>query len=273
MIKIASTISINKYAKILFLYFLILYVYRINSHTLLISTFNQPIKCPDTDYTFWLSHLLQFPDYIITHYWLCWTIDIGVVLLIIGCILFNKSRYIFSILLFIIFFIQRITIESYSCSHTKSISCLFIALLPFCFKKEKNIELMIEFGRYFLIYILLISAYHKYHYGALLNFNNFSNVLIHQHVDLATLNLTHISYRIASYLIKNPCIATFSFYTLFITQVSFIVGILTKRFDRILFILLIGFAIATYLIMRIYNFDITVLGLTLLYFSNSKNKV
>lgn len=263
---------LNKYAKIVFVYFLLLYLYRINSHSLLISTYNQPIKCPGTDYTFWLAHLLQFPDFIISHYWLCVFIDVSIALITICCIFSDKKRFIFSILLFILFFFQRISIESYSCSHTKSISCLFIAILPFCFKKESNAELMIEFSRYFLIYILIISAYSKYHDGALFNVHNFSNVLIHQHMDVATLHPSHISYRIAAFLIKNPLYADIAFYCLFIVQLSFIIAVFTKKFDKFLFILLFGFAVTTYFIMRIYNFDITVLGLSLLYFSPQKVK-
>ena len=243
-----------------------------NSHTLLISTYNQPIKCPGTDYTFWLAHFLQFPDIIISHYWLCLLIDISVVATTLCCIFSNKKRFIYAVSLFILFLIQRITIESYSCSHTKSTSCLLIALLPFCFKKEKNTELMIEFGRYFLIYIMVISAYSKYHWGALFDSHNFSNILVHQHIDLATLHPSHISYKIASFLIDHPGYGDIAFYILFIVQSSFIIGIFTKKYDRVLFIFLFCFAIATYFIMRIYNFDITVLGLSLLYFSRQRLK-
>lgn len=261
---------INWFAKLVFGYFFVLLLYRIHSHSMLWYTFGQPLKCPGTDYTFWISHLLGFPNYIIQYKWLCLFIDVAIIALNLICFFRNEKRYLYCLALVLLFFIQRITVESYSCSHTKSISCLFIGLLPFCFKKKNDIELLIEFGRYFLIYIFLISAWNKLMNGALTDAESFSNTLISQHLDLATLHPKHISYKIAIFLIQYPILANLSFKLLFIIQSSFLIGIFSKRFDRILFVLLVLFAISSYFIMRIYNFDIVLLGLTLLYFPVGK---
>ncbi|MBK9328204.1 MAG: hypothetical protein IPM95_02590 [Sphingobacteriales bacterium] len=264
--------KVEKYAKRVFIWFFLLLLFRIYSHALLIYTFDQPVKGPGTDYTFWLSHLLCFPEFIIHNRWACCIIDAGVIMLSLAAVLSDKNRNGITILLILFFFVQRITLESYSVSHTKSISCLFAALLPFCFKKSETTELLIEFGRFFLIYILVISAYHKFQHGALLGTDTFSAILVNQHTDLAVLHPGHISYKVAKLLIQYPFAANLAFKLLFITQSFFIIGIFTKRADRILFVLLMGFAISTYLVMRIYNFDITLLGLSLLYFPISKKR-
>jgi hypothetical protein len=265
-----SYIRLNQFAGIVFGYFFLLLLYRMYSHSMLWHTIGQPVKGPDTDYTFWLSHLLYFPQFIIRHSWAGLLVDAAVIMLTIVCFISDRYRPYFCTLLVIFFFMQRITVESYSCSHTKSISCLFIALLPFCFKKKENTVLLIEFGRYFLIYILVISAYHKLVNGGLGHENSFSNTLILQHADLATLNPAHAVYGIATFLISHPVLADASFKFLFVLQLSFFAGIFTKRLDRILFGLLLLFAISSYLVMRIYNFDIILLGLTLLYFPVGK---
>ena len=267
-----SNTNIDKYAQKVFILFFILMLYRIHSHAMLTYIVNQPIKGPGVDYTFWISHLLCFPEFIIHHWWLCFAIDAGVVALSTAAIFFRTKRNSITILLILFFFIQRITLESYSVSHTKSISCLFVALLPFCFRKTENITLLIEFGRYFLIYILVISAYHKFHHGALFGQDTFSAILINQHTDLAILHPDHISFKIAKFLTQHSALANIAFKLLFLTQAFFITGIFTKRADRMLFILLTGFAVSTYLVMRIYNFDIIVLGLTLLYFPVGKKR-
>lgn len=133
--------------------------------------------------------------------------------------------------------------------------------------------MLIEFGRFFLIYILVISAYSgSREHGALLGTDTFSAILVNQHTDLAVLHPGHISYKVAKLLIQYPFAANLAFKLLFITQSFFIIGIFTKRADRILFVLLMGFAISTYLVMRIYNFDITLLGFSLLYFPISKKR-
>ncbi len=262
----------NSFSRLVFGYFLLLLVYRVHSDTFLVYAVGQPMKGPELDYAFWLSHCTGFPHYIIQHYWASLFIDAAVVLFSVACLVSEKHRPVLCRLLILFFFIQRITIESYSCSHSKSMSAVFIALMPFCFKDEINFSLVTEFARYFLIYILLASAFYKLFNGALLHPTNFSVVLVNQHSDLATLNPAHICYRIASKLIAHPIWAAFSYILLFITQISFFTGIFTKKYDRILFVCLFLFAVTTYLIMRIYNFDITLLGLYLLYFPSQKIK-
>jgi hypothetical protein len=259
----------DTFAKILFGYFFILLLYRYNSSTFLIFQYGQPMKGPGVDWAFWFSLCSGFPHFIIQHYWACVLVDLAVVLFSIACFFSAKYRSIFCIGLTIFFFTQRITLETYSCSHSKSDSALFIALLPFCFKKEQTFNVVSEFSRYFLLYILTASAFYKFHNGALLDPTNFAITLVNQHSDLATLNPQHISYKMASFLMTKPILAAFSYIVLFLVQAVFIVGFLTRKFDKFLFVLLFLFALMTYLIMRIYNFDIMVLGCYLLFIGNN----
>ncbi len=261
----------NQWERLLLSYFLLLMIYRIYSSAMLVYAHGQPIRTPDLDYTFWLSHLIGFPDMIIQHYWLCFLIDVGV----IGCsvfALFNKrKRTAWVAALLVLFFLQRITLESFSASHTKSIVCIFVALFPLCFKSEVRFGLMQEAARYFLLYILLFSAWNKWANGALLTAGNFVNVLINQHSDLAIYAPQHICYQTAQWLITHPGFANAAYWLLFLTQASFIIGVFTRRADQWLFIALIAFAITTYLVMRIYNFDLLVLGWVLLYVPKKSN--
>ena len=133
----------NTFAKVVFGYFLLLLIYRFHSSTFLIYTVGQPMKAPEMDYAFWFSHITGFPHYIIQHYWACLLIDAGVVAFSIACFISDKYRNIFCCLLILFFFVQRMTIESYSCSHSKSMSAVFIALLPFCFKSDKIDRLLL----------------------------------------------------------------------------------------------------------------------------------
>jgi hypothetical protein len=60
-----------------------------------------------------------------------------------------------------------------------------------------------------------------------------------------------------------PQLAQFLFWVLFFVQLSFVIGIFTKKADRFLVLLLVSFAITTYIFMRIYNFDIVILAIPL----------
>jgi hypothetical protein len=263
----------EQYAKWIFAYFLILLIYRWHSGTFLTFIYGQPMKEPQLDHLFWLSLCAGFPHFIIQHYWACFLVDTLVVILALACLLSEKHLVWWCRLLLIFFFIQKVTVEIYSCSHSKSNTCVFVAMLPFCFRDKTSFTLLIETGRYFLIYILVSSSFHKLNNGELMAPYNFAIVLVNQHSDLATLNPQHICYRIASALIAHPLWAAISYELLFFTQASFLAGVFTKNADRLLLILLVGFAVMTYYIMRIYNFDIVMLGLTLLYFPASQKLV
>jgi hypothetical protein len=262
----------NTFAKIVFGYFLVLLIYRYYSSSFLIFAVGQPVKGPDLDYAFWLSHLTGFPHFIIQHYWASLFIDSGVVIFALACFFSNKHRAVFCTLLLLFFFVQRMTLESYACTHSKSMSTVFIALLPFCFKKDVTFSLVAEFSRYFLIYVLVASAFYKFYNGGLSDPSNFATVLVNQHSDLAILNPSHICYKVASFLIARPAVAGTSYVLLFLIQAIFIIGFFTKKYDRFLFIALFIFAVMTYFIMRIYNLDITILGLYLLLFTSKKTE-
>lgn len=259
------------FAKVLLGYFLLLMLFNYHRSSFLLFQYGQPIKDTGTDWVYWLSMFSGFPSFIIQHYWACVLVDFAVVFFAIASIFSKKYQNIFAVGVFVFFFMQRITIETYACTHSKSISPIFIALFPFCFKRNDTFNLLTEFARYFLLYILVTSAFYKFHNGVLLNPTNFSNILINQHSDLAILHPEHISYKTASILIAHPKFAAAAYVMLFICQAVFVAGFFTRKYDTLLFIILIAFAVMTYLVMRIYNFDIVVLGWYLLYSGNKVN--
>lgn len=259
------------YARLVFGYFLILVLYKIQATEYLFSLKGAPLKGHDVDYAYLIFLATGFPQYIISHTWTCVLFDAGSLLLLLACLFSDKYRHWFVRFFILFFFIQRLTLEIYANSHTKSTSCLLFAFLPFCFKDDDTFELLVGFGRYFLLFILISAAYHKLTNGALLTSGNFVNQLINQHTDLAILQPTHISYKVAHYLILHPVLANFLFKLLWVAQLTFIAGIFTKQYDRFLWIILIAFAVSTYFIMRIYNFDITVLGWSLWFYKIRKS--
>ena len=266
-----NTIPRNTYAKLIFGGTLLLMLYRLHATQFLFFIYHQPIKDPTADYTFWLSLCLYFPQFIINHLWACLFIDIAVVVVLLAALFSAKNRHLYARLFLFFFFIQRITLETFSCSHVKSVTCIFAAILPFCVKDDETFDLLVDFGRYLLAYILLSAAYHKFTNGALFASNNFAHQLVNQHIDLATLYPTHISYKIAAYLITHPLLATIMYKLLFLSQVVFVTAFFTKKFDKILFVFVFAFAVNTYFIMRIYNFDLALLSMCLFYFK-AKNK-
>jgi hypothetical protein len=258
-------ISIS-YEKSVLLIFFFLYIIRLFSGRYLYSIAYQPMKAPELDYTFWFFLLTKIPQFLIGHPYFSLVIDISILLLIIYLFISNKFNLILKCLLLILFFIQHITVETYSCMHSKSGVLIFIALIPMFFKNEDE-KLMIEFVRYFVIFILVSAAYHKIHNHAIFTLNHFQYVMYEQHVDLQVLNPNHLTYKIATILRSNVYYAYIAFMMLFVTQISFVVGIFTKKYDNKLIFLLIMFVFMTYLVMRIQIVDM-LMAIPAFYFSN-----
>lgn len=269
MNKIIKNINFS-YDKSVLILFLALYLIRFFSGRCLHTIALQPIKSPEIDYAFWLLLLTQIPSFLINHSLISLIVDIIILFLSIYLVIKFK-KYLF-IILITLFFIQHITVEIYSCYHSKVSVVIFVAFIPLLLK-QKNKHLMIEFVRYFVLFILVSAAYHKIHNGAIFSLQYFQTVLFLQHIDLQVLNPNHISYKIAVYLRSHIYYAYTAFMLLFFTQLSFALGIFTKKLDLLLILLLITFTLMTYLVMRIYIFELLIAIPAFLYFKQKKHSL
>jgi hypothetical protein len=75
-----STVTLNiadrkTYARWLLLYVCLMVAVRVWSGRYLTFIFDQPMKGPDQDYTFWITFLTHIPQFIIHHLWACKLVD------------------------------------------------------------------------------------------------------------------------------------------------------------------------------------------------------
>lgn len=251
------------YAYSILILFLFLYGYRIYSGRMISDLYGQPLQASGLAYTYWLLLLVQIPQYIQQHYYIGIFIDVSI--LLIAIVLFFKcdNKYL-AVLFLILLFIQNSTVEIYANMHNKMPIAIFIAFFPLCFNK-KYFEITLEFSRYFLAFVLLSAAYHKFHNGAAYTFMHYYNVLINQHIDLSLGNPNHISYQISRFLLQSPYYTFIAFSLLIFAQGVFIIAFFTKKLDTILFVFFFLFVLLGYLIMRIWTIDLLILAPTLLY--------
>lgn len=258
----------DNYAKSVIAVFILIYLIRIFSGKLLSGIYLQPIKIYETNYTYWLFLLSKIPQLLTQQYLLSLFIDISIPILAIILFIKSDNKCLYIIFL-ILYFIQTATLEIYSGNHNKITASLFVAFLPLVLNK-KYFEITLEFARYYLAFILVSAAYHKLHNGAISNDLHYYNTLILQHIDLSIIQPSHISYKIAQFLLTSKTYAYLAFILLFIAQISFVLVFLTKKIDTFLVLILILFATFTYLIMRINASDLLILAPTLLYAYHNK---
>ena len=246
-----------KYAKWALVYFSFVVFLRFLGGKYMYNFVGQPVVSPDFDYLFWLILATKLPQTLIASPLLSGIMDGLIILLPILCLIFIKNRALIGVTLFI-FFIHTITTEMYSVSHSKTVVCIFLVLIPAVFS-NKTFLLLADFGRYFGASILVSAAYWKYHNGALFTKYNYVSELINQYTDFGILYPSKYLYKISLFLVNHPPLADFLFKILFITQALFILTFITRKFDKLLIIPLVGFSITTWIFMGIYNMDITIL--------------
>jgi hypothetical protein len=224
-----------------------------------------PLVNPELDNTFWAVLATGIPAWIIQHESIAFSLD----LLVIAAALWGYSspeKKLPFLLFIVLFFLQTIINEAYTSQHSKTVVCIFLALIPFCFSGSIWLRLW-ELARYYLLFVMVVSAIYKLTNGALTDPDHFSKTLLYQHADILTLHPEGWQSLLIDWLIIHPTLCFSLFILLFLVQLSFLIGFFTKKFDRLLVAVLIVFCCMSYVLMRIYNFDLTILAVPLWYSS------
>lgn len=247
--------------KLVYAGLIFLLMYRWYSGRILMDLALSPVIEPEVDNTFWIVLASGIPEIIIQNPTLCIIID--VLLLALACLGYVRSdRVKVTWYFLVLFFIQTITIEAYSSSHSKTVVCIFLTLLPFGFREQKWLR-MWEFARYYLAFVMASSAISKLYYGGLSTSGQMTEILRNQHADIQLLNPDSIHTRLIQFLISVPGFANSLYILAFLCQLAFLLAFTTRKFDKILSVLLIGFVFGTYLLMRINNLDLLLMVLPL----------
>lgn len=242
-----------------FITYLIFYIFRIwNGLTL--SQLNRPLILRKTqDAGIWLFQhiplykLAQNPQSVLL-------LDTGLVLLAILLLaLFIQRKDKFWLLAIFAVFSYLYVIISMSFPNVPIRKYLGLILIPFIFlTRGKRFLVYTELMRYFVCFIFASAALWKISRGALLQKDQFVNILIKQNQDYYLQVEPNLFQSISRWLILHPELTNSLFAFTVLLQLSFGLGFLTKRFDRLLFIFLVAFLVADYFIMTIDYWELLV---------------
>lgn len=260
-----SPVSADKAGRLTFSILLLLLAFRWYAGRFTFELAGAPIMNPELDNTFWAILATGIPAWIVSNEALCMVLDIMVVAIALWAYRqpFDRRPLISFIVLF---FIQTIINEAYTSQHSKTVVCIYIGLIPFLYKGGIWLRLW-EFSRYYLGFVMVVSAYFKFVNGGLLQSDHFTYTLVHQHADILTMQSSGWQSTFIHWLIQQKALNNILFWILFFVQLSFAVLFFTKRFDRFLVLMLFTFCCMSYILMRIYNFDLIILAAPLWYSS------
>lgn len=127
--------------------------------------------------------------------------------------------------------------------------------LLFCTKDLPGFYLRMHMLRILFILFFFSAALWKIKSGAIFSLDQMSGILVAQHTSYLIDPQPSTFKAVLNYLIAHPPVS-YVFYLLgFLAEFSFAIGFFTKKFDKVLMVLLAGFIIADYFLMSINYFS------------------
>lgn len=134
--------------------------------------------------------------------------------------------------------------------HTHHLYGLHFALLPFYFKKE-NFYLSASFARIMVCITYFFAGFFKLIGKGYLSLDSFSNTLQNQHSAYFYFHSDSIRSQFAMWMINHENMAWMFFFMAMLMQLSFVGGLLSKRFDPFLFAFLVLFHLMDWFLMNL----------------------
>ena len=234
--------------------FLIFHVVRL-INGLSLSQMNQPIIHEvRQDPLVWNLIYSGIPDLFASSFELSLMMDIIITIPIILILFFKLAQkgirkvilahvILFAFYLLIIFSFPSLSIRKY----------LGLAVVPlvFLFQKEATYERAIHLLRYYVLFIFSSSALWKVTRGSIFESDQFVNILRNQHLEHIVLFPDHITTHIAAGLINQPSLAFMFYIMIALLQISFLIGFLTRKYDKLLLMGFLLFILGDFLVMRV----------------------
>ena len=241
-------------------FFLIFMVVRYFDELFLHQIISNPIRSPRVDPVVWLTHLFSTPD-LIAHPTVSLIMDILVAFLpvvILYRIYFDKKvnklvafhSILFGLYVLFIYCFPTLSIRKY----------LGLILIPiaFIFNSEKRYFKYLELMRFYVIFIFTSASLWKIIRGVAWDSSHMQLSLKAQHIDNFVNWPDHYITKILTFFIDNPTFCSVLMLAAVITQFTFAIGFFTKKYDKLLAVLLLIFILTDYLVMRIEYWEFIV---------------
>lgn len=177
-----------------------------------------------------------------------------------------KIKNLLAVLVCIYSWIYGLLLSSMSSLSVEGFAAFTLVAIAFTTNKEVTYYFIFNLIRFAFIIIFFSTALWKIRGGALFNMEQMSGILVNQHAHLLAENSGNYFTAIIKYLINHPTISWLIFAFGAFIEFFFVVGLFTKKLDKVLLILLICFFVMDYFLMQI-NYMSWLPFAGLLYFS------
>jgi len=228
-----------------FFYFLWLWY----SGLMLQNIYDSPFQYKGADITFWLLHWSQLPKLILYNELSATVFSFLLLGLLFSSYVWVEKRYL-AVLSGVFLLFYQLLFNYKLGYHTHHLYGLHFALLPFYFKKE-NFYLSANFARIMVCITYFFAGFFKLIGKGYLSLDSFSNTLQNQHAAYFYFHSDSLRSQFAVWMINHENLAWMFFFTAMLMQLSFAVGLLSKRFDSFLFVFLLLFHLMDWFLMNL----------------------
>jgi hypothetical protein len=264
-----SALDFFSYKRIVLLVLLLAMIWFNYSGMGLHHVWNSPFDFKGTDFTYFLVYILGLNRLVLHSYLSALFFDVLLVLTLIISLVWIKNRF-FVVVSAILMLIYHILLNAKMGYHAHHLFGFHFALFPFCFGAI-NVLPAFYFSRYLACLTYFFAGFFKLYHKGWSVIGSFSEIFQNQHAAYfyfyPETQLTHIS----KWIIDFPLIGFVLYLSAMILQLTFIVGLYTRRFDLLLAFSILGFHLMDWYLMNLGVFMGMTVMLWLFLFKPQRN--
>lgn len=171
--------------------------------------------------------------------------------LLICCIKNYSIQYFLAVINCIFNFMYAMQITSMSTLSVEGYISWILFPLVFAFRSSEGFYYMIQSMRYFFLLIFVSAALWKIRGGGIFNVEQMAAILVKQHTSYIWSDPLDWFSQLIRFLAIHKIFSWCIYAATTVTELVFIIGFFTKKYDRLLIILFIAFLLGNFFIMRI----------------------
>ncbi len=191
--------------------------------------------------------------------------------LFISCLAGYKLQYILAIATSAFNLVYAILLSTMSPLSIEGFTGWIMLPLVFAFKNERSFYFILQTMRYFFLLIFFSAALWKIRAGGIFNTEQMSAILLKQHAAYLVGSTGEWYVGFINYLVSHKILSYCLYLAAALAEFVFIIGFFTKKYDRLLIIIFLAFALFDYFLMGINYFSWSAF-LSCLWFSSYKLK-
>lgn len=219
----------KKFSFVVFSWLLVIFIYRFFSDSLLHQLQQPVLITPEIDNTYWLFHYLQVPEWLTQNHGAAMLFDSVLFALIMGCIFYSGIR-ILPLMLLVLLWTYFIVFNTFAGHHYYYVGFLFV-IIPFLAREKKNHDLLFDAVRYLFCFLYTSSGLYKLIRGVPFNPEQMQSILMNDNASEIYHNPESFHSDAILYFIQHPSLSQTIFICAMLIELSFLLGLFTKKYD------------------------------------------